>query len=183
MILPRQLQTHILQYAVCALESGEHSLEDLLRAGFTIPQLDELRTLPAPEFANIPSSAHPFLITYQVNGEELDKALRLLKRRREVARLQTEFLLRGAPTGMMVDLFNLSGRQVASLRRLLGMDVQRGRIKMPDDAVRKAVRKQWLELDGTEVERYLVLSERFPKLTLAQLYSIVNDTNPGGEKS
>jgi len=157
------------------LEHGD--LAALREAGMNDSQMQRLRTMPASEMVRL-CSIKSLKIGIAVDEASLDHAIQTVNRVGEELRLLETFMERHAPLSMLTELFGVQSGDLTMHREILCENPKRGRPALPDHDIRDRIHMQWHDLkrqDMHEAQRYLKLSERFPELSMATLYAVVNE--------
>lgn len=178
-VLPPKAQTAILFFLVRVaglFSSGCCRLE----VGLRPDQLERLDRVTAPEiefFDGLVTDQKPLLYVAFDLGH-LDAALQRLEARRAENTIRDEFIRRGAPAGMMMDVFRVGLKELIRHRKALGVQCKSGRPKLPDDETQIKVYTTWKALKHPNIRlRYLDLHDAFPDIQIAVLYAIsVNRT-------
>jgi hypothetical protein len=158
------------------LEHGD--LAALRDAGMNDSQMQRLRTMPASEMVRL-CSIKSLKIGIAVDEDSLDHAMQMVNRIREEMLLLEKFIERHAPLSMLTELFGVQSGDLAMHRKILCDQPRRGRPALPDQDLRDQIHMQWHDLkrqeNMNEAQRYLALSERFPEVSMAALYAVVNE--------
>lgn len=157
------------------LERGD--LASLHEAGMSDQQMQQLRTMPVSEMVRL-CSIKSLKIGIAVDEASLTQAIQTVHRIKHELLLLEKFLERHAPMSMLTELFGVQGSDLALHREILCEQPRRGRPALPDHEVRDRIHQHWHELkrqDMHDSERYLALSERFPDVSMAALYAVVNE--------
>lgn len=157
------------------LEHGD--LVALREAGMNDSQMQRLRTMRVSEMVRL-CSIKSLKIGIAVDEGSLDHAMQMVHRISEELLLLEQFLARHAPLSMLTELFGVQSGDLALHRKILCKQPKRGRPALPDQDLRDRIHMQWHDLkrqDMHEAQRYLALSERFPELSMATLYAVVNE--------
>lgn len=157
------------------LEHGD--MAALRDAGMNDSQMQRLRTMPVSEMVRL-CSIKTLKIGIAVDEDSLDHAMQMVHRISEEMRLLEQFLARHAPPSMLSELFGVQNSDLAMHREILCEQPKRGRPALPDHDLRDRIHMQWHELkrqDMNEAQRYLALSDQFPEISMAALYSVINE--------
>jgi len=157
------------------LEHGD--LAALREAGINDRQMQRLRTMPVSEMVRL-CSIKSLKIGIAVDEASLDHAIRMVDRISEELLLLEQLLARHAPLSMLSELFGIQSGDLALHRKILCEQPKRGRPALPDQDTRDRINMHWHDLkrlDMHEAKRYLALSERFPEVSMAALYAVVNE--------
>ena len=172
--IPSSIQAALLYHAIQVVESGDlEAINDLIDLGFEPAQLDKLRHLPTMEVARLIAHKQP-LLRVSVDSDQINRAFKALSQGKKDAEMQDEFIRRGASASMMLQLFRMSRKQVSAQRALLGVTPEDGRPSLPPESVQHDIYRTWKAMKHSNIrQRYLDLSEVFPKIPLAVLYAVV----------
>ncbi len=170
MMHPRHLQYAILTELLSSANRQE--LE-----GLTPARQRELVSLPLGTIEQLLAGTerHP-VVEVRINAKNLDSALRKLRDRQAALDMQRAFILRGASSSMMFQLFHIARTEVIELRKSLGKSVSNGRPKLPTGKTQIAIFNAWSELSHLSNlrQRYLQLHDRFTDIPLSSLYAIIS---------
>lgn len=172
--LPPDIQTTILFFlarsaGLCAPDCRR------LVLGLRPDQLERLGRVTASEvdFFDGLVMDHKPLLHVVCDLDHLDSALQRLEARRAENTARDEFIRRGAPAGMMMDLFRIGLQELIHHRRALGVNCKNGRPKLPDEATQIKIYHTWKSLGHPDVRRrYIDLHDRFPEVALGVLWAV-----------
>lgn len=142
--------------------------------------LTRLRQLTTQELMQLLQSGYP-KIDLQLDFSEIDHGLRAINDRRAREQRLDYFIVHGATTALVRQLFRLPVADIKARRRqLLGSHKQR-RPQMPEARARDEIHAFWwarrkgLKQTAPTIENFIELHQRFPQFNLATLYAVVSE--------
>ena len=149
--------------------------------GFTEKQVEELRALSSAELVRLAEMTEP-RVAVQIDAGSLEHGLRQVDYLAKRSRQLEHFILNGATSSMLTQLFRISSADVTLKRRLFsGTASSLRRPSMPPHAVREQIQARWYEVrkgkedEPVRAEDYEELHADFSQYTFATLWAVVHE--------
>lgn len=125
----------VLSSLACALPTMDP--RQVRSMGISPQQAQRIVKLTTADMMRLATAGAP-CITFQVDPEQLDRAIATIDHEADQQALIIEFIEQGASREMMAELFDVSHRNFARIRQYLGLPLGTGRPKecSPEDAER-----------------------------------------------
>lgn len=174
------IKSLLLGMLVSKIDEG--GIDELLAAGYSPDFVEKTRYLKARDLASI-ANAGRVKIRIHFDEHSILQGLEQLQYARHVSKLREYFILNGAPSAMVCDLFKMTSDEVRELRRQLAPGAQRkGRTRVPDADVAEAIYVRWKGLKAANAsmsmrELIYLLHQEFKQWDLASLCQALNESN------
>ena len=153
------------------------SEEGLRRLGLEPADLQALlglRRLSASELEFL-AAQRRVALRLELHPDEVSEALRAHTIRSDRQALQEYFIRHGASYHQMLRFFSLSRPRTLQYRRLYGVSVGVGRLKLPDPEIRTHIVTRWTKAQVCDPrERLVRLHQQFPEYSLAVLEWVID---------
>ena len=137
--------------------------------------LNELRGMSVVELMRISDKRNPIL-SLQIDTGKLKFRLHQLRSQISAESEAVWFLKRGAPSAMMIEIFQWNARQCTDMRKSLGLHRHTGRPpRLPED-ISKAIVMQWHTLqkrNTSMIDCYKTIIDAFPEIALSSIYAAI----------